>query len=380
MNYSKSTLIIEPTITCSECRCCPRAYREDVNVSLSPLVLSKIKELLGGYKFDEAIITCPQNVNDERFQEIINIVNDLAEKTILFISTSTLRNIHTRLILDKVDELVITSCTLTSSALQDKFIEVLQSSGFENISLYWIINALNVNYLVTIIDYCMKRQIKLRIGPSIYGEACNLDVEKVMENINVRIGCIFGILYGYIARRAYYDNFPLTILTKPCNLGYSCRKLYIRPPGFVSKCPLLGNKGKYIDEVASIDLTKIIFSECPFINNNRERLLKLTPKVAIEVLVNNNTIVDEKTLELLEIIDYTKSIRSASLVLGIHPSTAVKKIKELEAKLGVRIVRTRRGGVDRGGTELTSEGKKLVNLYRRIKKSIIEATSTGFTE
>jgi len=367
-----TTLMVSISACYSECNCCSKILAKDYSPFLSPSILMKFKDVLNDFLFDEAITLCPIIQDYFRFVELLRIIKGISKRNILFIPAVSVNSFRFKDIVNIVDELVIVSCNVEELVKCNMFVESLQSLGFEDISLYWVLNSLNAHSTLAVIDYCMRRQIKLRVGPALYNSYSEVDIDKTLTSLGIRIGCVYGYLYGHLAKKAYYNEFPITILTRPCNTSYPCRRLFIHPLGLLKKCPLQSDKGKYIGQAKVTDITKIIYSEC---KPRKHSMPRLTPKIIIGMIVRDDVAIDEKSLELLEIIDYTKSIRSASLVLGIHPSTAIKKLRELETKLGLRLVKTRRGGQDRGRTELTSEGKEVVNLYRRIKKNIMKVLS-----
>ncbi len=345
---------------------------KDYSPFLSPSILMRLRDLLNNFIFDEALILCPLVQDYFKIIELLKIVRDISKRSILFTPIISIGYFKFKDIIDSIDELVLVACDVEDLNKCNMFIESLQSLGFEDISLYWVLNSLNIYNTLAVIDYCMRRQLRLRIGPALYKSYSEVDLDKTLSSLNLRLGCIYGYLYGHLAKKAYYNDFPITVLTRPCNTSYPCRRLYIHPLGLLKKCPLQDINGKYIDQVKVTDITKILYSECKPVKHLMPRI---TPRITIDMVLEDNLVINEKILELLEIIDYTKSIRSASLVLGIHPSTAIRRLKELEVKLGVQLVKTRRGGQDRGGAELTSEGREVINLYRRVKKNIMKVLS-----
>ncbi|RLE76869.1 MAG: hypothetical protein DRJ44_02425 [Thermoprotei archaeon] len=68
-------------------------------------------------------------------------------------------------------------------------------------------------------------------------------------------------------------------------------------------------------------------------------------------------------VKLLKLVDNTGSISKAAEEMGVSYKFAWSYIKSIEESLGVRIVKTYRGGKGGGFTKLTERGKKLVNFY-----------------
>ena len=72
--------------------------------------------------------------------------------------------------------------------------------------------------------------------------------------------------------------------------------------------------------------------------------------------------------KLLREIQKTGSIKRASENLGISYKKALEYIKAMEKRTGKKLVETKRGGKERGGSKLTPEAKKLLEKFEHIKK------------
>ena len=74
--------------------------------------------------------------------------------------------------------------------------------------------------------------------------------------------------------------------------------------------------------------------------------------------------------ELLERIDDTGSVKAAAKEMYMSYAKARRLIALCESELGFRLTEPRRGGVSRGGTVLTEEGKKYLENCSRIQKEV----------
>jgi molybdate transport system regulatory protein len=54
------------------------------------------------------------------------------------------------------------------------------------------------------------------------------------------------------------------------------------------------------------------------------------------------------------------------------------RIKSTEERIGARVLVTRSGGGEGCGSSLTSEGKKLVQNYKRLKEAVVEVADHNF--
>lgn len=85
-------------------------------------------------------------------------------------------------------------------------------------------------------------------------------------------------------------------------------------------------------------------------------------------------------MDLLEAIEETGSLTGAAERLGVHYRRAWGKIKEMEERLGVKLIVTQSGGVGGGGTELTPQAQKYIRKYRRFRAGLRELVDLQFKE
>ena len=85
-------------------------------------------------------------------------------------------------------------------------------------------------------------------------------------------------------------------------------------------------------------------------------------------------------LWLLEEIDKSKSLRSASINMGLSYSKAYGMLKRLEEEVGRPFVERKRGGASREGLELTPFARNYMELYREFQTSVKEAAEKEFVK
>ena len=83
-------------------------------------------------------------------------------------------------------------------------------------------------------------------------------------------------------------------------------------------------------------------------------------------------------LWLLEEIDKSKSLRSASINMGLSYSKAYGMLKRLEEEVGKPFVERKRGGATREGLELTPFARSYMEIYREFQTSAKKAAEKGF--
>ncbi|MCK8827293.1 LysR family transcriptional regulator [Natroniella acetigena] len=96
--------------------------------------------------------------------------------------------------------------------------------------------------------------------------------------------------------------------------------------------------------------------------------------------------VDEKKVfgkgpwELLKNIDELGSLRQAAAVMKMSYSKAWTIISRLEANLDFELLDKQVGGSNGGGSELTTESRKLLRKYRKLERRIAQEIPKIFQE
>lgn len=98
----------------------------------------------------------------------------------------------------------------------------------------------------------------------------------------------------------------------------------------------------------------------------------LRPRVKLWIQSDNEPIAGGGKVGLLLAIEKEKSLNRAAYKLGMSYRHAWGIIRELERKLGFKVVAAERGGAHGGGTSLTKRGKELTREYRRMKDALDE--------
>mgnify|MGYP001770638918 FL=1 len=93
-------------------------------------------------------------------------------------------------------------------------------------------------------------------------------------------------------------------------------------------------------------------------------------KYRIWVEWNGNQIIGPGIYDILKAIDETGSIASAARKLGFSYKFIWTYLKKLEDTLQVPLVQSKRGGRERGRTELTEVGQLLLRHYEEMNAEI----------
>jgi molybdate transport system regulatory protein len=99
---------------------------------------------------------------------------------------------------------------------------------------------------------------------------------------------------------------------------------------------------------------------------------ELKPKVKLWIQSGKEPIAGEGKVELLLAIEKEKSLNRAAHKLGMSYRHAWGIIRELEKKLGFKVVAAARGGARGGGTSLTKRGQELTREFRQMSDALGE--------
>ncbi|MCC6628992.1 MAG: LysR family transcriptional regulator [Chloroflexi bacterium] len=91
----------------------------------------------------------------------------------------------------------------------------------------------------------------------------------------------------------------------------------------------------------------------------------MEPRLKVWVERDGEIVLSDWRIELLEQIDRTGSLSRAAEALGVPYRTAWHKLKQIEQRLGVRLVTSHSGGSDGGHTALTPSARLLIERYHQ---------------
>ena len=105
------------------------------------------------------------------------------------------------------------------------------------------------------------------------------------------------------------------------------------------------------------------------------------PKVRLS-LVNeeNKSFMGIGIIWLLKRVEKYNSLKKASEDMNMSYSKTLKIINNLEKNLGFKILEKYKGGIERGGSNLTENGKKFLKIYQNFANEIDKFVEQKFTE
>ncbi len=99
----------------------------------------------------------------------------------------------------------------------------------------------------------------------------------------------------------------------------------------------------------------------------RHSLQKMRPVLKLSI-AREQTFFGPGPYQLLSLIDETESLRTACTQMGISYSKGWKMIEHMENHLGRPVISRKRGGHERGRSDITPEGRQLLEAYSAYSK------------
>lgn len=104
----------------------------------------------------------------------------------------------------------------------------------------------------------------------------------------------------------------------------------------------------------------------------------MRPRTKFWLEIGGELVLSDWRADLLEAVAEAGSVASAAARLHVSYRVAWGKIKEMEKRLGVRLVVSQRGGRGGGLTQLTPEARDLVESYRKFKAGLQQQLDERF--
>jgi molybdate transport system regulatory protein len=83
-------------------------------------------------------------------------------------------------------------------------------------------------------------------------------------------------------------------------------------------------------------------------------------------------------IELLDEIRYHKSIKKAAKAMGLSYKKAHRMVNRLETNLGEQFFVRKRGGTERGGTDITPVGEIYIAEFKRLEERVKRRAAEEF--
>jgi molybdate transport system regulatory protein len=104
----------------------------------------------------------------------------------------------------------------------------------------------------------------------------------------------------------------------------------------------------------------------------------MQPRAKLWLEKDGRIVLSDYRVRLLRHIDETGSLAQAAEIMQLSYRRAWGKVREIEENLGVKLVESAVGGPGGGGSRLTEEGRRLVDLYDGFRASVEDDLTREF--
>ena len=111
---------------------------------------------------------------------------------------------------------------------------------------------------------------------------------------------------------------------------------------------------------------------------SRRRRPKLKPKSKVWLELDGEPVFGDGKARMLETIEQAGSLTAAAGALGMSYRGLWGRLREMERRLGMKLLARKTGGAGGGGAELTAEGRLLLDQYRRFRRGINQMVDKRF--
>jgi molybdate transport system regulatory protein len=104
----------------------------------------------------------------------------------------------------------------------------------------------------------------------------------------------------------------------------------------------------------------------------------MEPRSKLWIEKDGKLALSDYRVRLLKLIAETGSLSEAAARMQLSYRRAWGKVKEIEANLGLHLIESAVGGAGGGGSRLTQEGQRLVDMYDRFSTAAEDALEREF--
>jgi molybdate transport system regulatory protein len=107
--------------------------------------------------------------------------------------------------------------------------------------------------------------------------------------------------------------------------------------------------------------------------------VRVEARAKLWVEEDGKLVLSDYRVRLLALIEETGSLAEAAARMQLSYRRAWGKVREIEQNLGTRLVESAAGGAGGGGSRLTPEGRRLVELYQEFRRALDQDLTREFS-
>ena len=104
----------------------------------------------------------------------------------------------------------------------------------------------------------------------------------------------------------------------------------------------------------------------------------MEPRVKLWLEIDDQIVLSDWRVSLLQAIERTGSLTRAAEALDVPYRTAWHKLKQMEHRLGVRLVESHSGGAEGGSSRLTPTAHRLIERYMQFAAGLRQEVDARF--
>jgi molybdate transport system regulatory protein len=102
------------------------------------------------------------------------------------------------------------------------------------------------------------------------------------------------------------------------------------------------------------------------------------PRIKLWVEKDGKLALSGYRVRLLRLIEETGSLAEAAARMKLSYRRAWGKVREIESNLGIKLIESEAGGAGGGGSKLTTDGRRLVELFEKFETATERDLSEEF--
>lgn len=106
---------------------------------------------------------------------------------------------------------------------------------------------------------------------------------------------------------------------------------------------------------------------------------RVQPRVKLWVEKDGKLALSAYRVRLLRLIGETGSLAEAAERMGLSYRRAWGKVREIESNIGIKLVESEAGGAGGGGSRLTADGRRLIEIFERFQAATERDLEKEFT-
>ncbi len=360
----EATLVVRATGGCStRCSFCPWDLPEEGPFLRSEALEVTIDALLGSRFRPETYFICPDPLTNPGLRELIKSSVERGLKTVIFVPAGTLSGEDEWNSLLLADEVFIFSYRGEALERASRLVRFLVTRGSIPKLLELIPPGARLEDLESAISQARKWGLELWISPPVLCPVsiCPVDVVRLLKSwgfhVTEPIGDFMGI---YRVRIAFKGDYHMRVAEGPI-CRRDCRLLFLGPEGLIGKCPA----GTLSGVSSPMEFAMLVRRGC----TDMAPRASYSFVTSVKLVTKDGKEVDERDLDLLVLVEEAGSLSGAARMAGLSPPSVLRRIRRIEEVLGIKLLISKRGGIDRGGALLTPEARELVRRYRAVKST-----------